>query len=373
VIDVSDKFLESIANGYTPSSRVTLTDVRTGVEYELPVEDGSITLDGESATRGALDLTLASGPDDDWVPDEANDLLAPYGNEVTPELGVDFGDGTPSEVLTLGKYRIDSTTSSGGGGNLEIQISALDRSSVAIDAVFEAAGEVAAGSVAKDKIVELLEPVYGGRLELAPDWASLPSVTVPETGYESGQDRWDFCQGLAEASNGYLMFDNLGRLAMRQVSRDETPSWIVSEGAGGVLLSASKEWGREGGCNRVEVYGENLSDDPFYGQVADLDGDSPTVYGGDFGMVTFTYTSEWITSDDHALYVAGVILEQKRGTSQKIDFTALANPALEPFDSVRVVYGDLGINELHIIDQVSIPLTIDGDMSCQTRLLRVVD
>ena len=51
-----------------------------------------------------------------------------------------------SELVSLGKFRIDSCDVNDTGDNLEVRIAGLDRSARVIDARFEEASQINAGS-----------------------------------------------------------------------------------------------------------------------------------------------------------------------------------------------------------------------------------
>ncbi len=59
---------------------------------ELPILDGSVTLDANAASRGRCDLTLADDGTLNLVPDAPTSLLAPYGNEIRVERGIEHAE-----------------------------------------------------------------------------------------------------------------------------------------------------------------------------------------------------------------------------------------------------------------------------------------
>ena len=369
MIATSEKFTTALAKTPQLYTRALLIDGSTFVE--LPIASGSVTLDGQAQTRASLALDLAL-TDTSLVPDSPTDSLAPYGNEIVVERGVIYEDGT-TETVNLGIFRTDEVSIDDTGEEVKVSISALDRSAIIIEAVFERAGEIASGTNVADAIEGRIAEAY-------PDYDFDPvttTVTLPALHYEAGEDRWDFCRGMAEAAQCTLYFDGSGTLVMRPLPQGFVPVYSITEGEGGTLLGASKRWGREDACNRVVVTGENASQDPVYGEATDDDPSSPTLYGGDFGRVTFSYSSSYVTSDAQAQSVARNILNQRLGTSQQISFDALVNPALEPFDTIGVRRAQIGIGtddieEFHILDSLSIPLTHDGTMTGETRVARVV-
>jgi hypothetical protein len=423
MLTTTPEFDAAVAESHRLASQVTVEG------SELPIADGSVTLDETSATRASVSLTLALDESDLdlLVPDTPDSLLAPYGNELKVYSGVrrlapgaspggellpspdlypspDLlpGSGDPDwenvnfeyveEMVPLGIYRLDETETD-DRGDLGITVTGYDRSAIIIDAVFEMAGEAPIGTLATDLILGLLrdgwrtEPPAYEALELADEsaWDEIPT-TLPAVYWEQGEDRWDFCQGIAEAANCNLYFDVYGQLVLRRKTISQTPSLTISEGEGGVLLGASKRWGRADACNRVVAIGSNTSGDdpPLVGIAVDANPFSPTYYykegPGAFGRVTFSWSTEFLPDPDVSSAdwqnqiddVARNILEQKLGTGQQISFDALVNPALEPLDTILIQRDRMKItSELHIVDSLTIPLGLEGSMTGSTRVKQV--
>ena len=364
---VSDRFLEEVRGSHTPAYSVTIDGA------ELPVKDGSVTLNAQGATRASLSLTLAVAEWEleDYVPDDLGDLLAPAGGEIIVKRGIEYADGT-TELVPLGVFRIDETDGDDSGDDLPLQISALDRSARIIEAVFEKAGYTAAGETVEDEIERVVSEGFPScTFNLLETGVTLPLIT-----YEAGDDRWDYCQALAEAAGCILYFDAEGTLVLRNLTQTNTAALDIVEGEDGTLLGIGKRISRENACNRVVVRGETSTEDPVIGEKVDDDPTSPTYYYGDtegFGKVTFEWSSSYIIDADQANDVAQNILNQRLGLGQEIRFESIVNPALEPYDTVKVTRERLKVvEELHIIDSIQIPLTSSSPaMSCTTRLARV--
>lgn len=361
--DVSDRFRQEVRGSHTPAYSITLDG------QELPVQDGTVTLDGQAATRGGLSLTLAvsSAEIADYVPGGIDSLLAPAGNEISVSRGVVYPDST-TELVPLGVFRIDDTNADDDGANVPIQVAALDRSSRIIEAVFETAGFTAAGTAVEDEIERVVREAWPGcPLDLA-----ATDVTLPLLSWSAGDDRWEYCRALAEAGAADLFFSPTGTLTLRKTAlRSLTPVLEIVEGDGGTLLKVGKRVAREGAANRVEVRGETSGADPVVGEAIDNDPNSPTYYGGKFGKVTFPWSSSYVTDSDKADDVAQVILNKKLGLNQQVQLESVVNPALEVFDTILVQRARMNIDaELHTVDSLSIPLTSSSPaMAVGTRLV----
>ncbi len=360
----SDRFADAIRGAHRVSTTILLTDP-DGATTALDVIEGSVTLDGTSATRAACSLTIA--PDPDLIPKLVTDPLAPYGNTLTISRGVTYSDGT-NEEIPLGVYLIDATTIDDSGTDLPIIVSGLDLSRRLTDAVIERADQIAAGTLCTDAIETLVrevEPLTVFDLDVS-------TITLPLLGYSPGEDRWDICQAIAQAAQCDLYYDSRGILVMRQHPTTDVVDLVVSEGE--ILTSASKAWTREDAVNRVVVEAENSTGDPVLGVAIDDDPNSPTVYGGPFGRLTFTWNSgeyiDGVSVQARADAVAETILSQKLGTGQQISFGSLVDPRLEPFDVVQIKRDRLGLDDLYIVDSITFALT-DAEMTVQTRTARV--
>ena len=55
-----------------------------------------------------------------------------------------------------------------------------------------------------------------------------------------------------------------------------------------------------------------------------------------------------------------------------MDFTAVPNPALEPWDPIRIRYSDRDGIELHLIESITVPLVADAPLTATTREQTVV-
>lgn len=368
----SDRFARAISKGHSLSSTVSLLNVNDGSVIEIPVSDGTVTLDGKAATLAGTELTVV--PDPDLIPMDSDDPLAPYGNVFTVSRGMRYSD-TAVEELTLGTFNVDSIESNRGeGGELSITLSGLDYSQRIIDATMESSGQIPAGTTCADAIRNLIH----GPLPLFNEFdfaTSVESVTLPLINYALNDDRWDICQSIAEAAQCDLYFSAEGKLIARPHPTTFGSSLLVN--AGEVMIEASKRWSRDESYNAVSVTVNGSDDTPVVGWAADTVANSPTKYGGPFGKKIFEWSTDYITGADEAAIqakadaVAQTILRTKLGIAQSVSFRSLFDPRLEPFDVVQVVDEDLGLNTLHIVDSINLSLS-EPAMSVETRTMPVL-
>jgi hypothetical protein len=362
---VSAAFETAVVTSHVLATRATVID-GDGVETVVPIVEGSVTLDQRAAVRGRCDLTLVDDGTLGLVPEAPTDLLAPYGNEIRVERGVTYPDGT-SELVSLGVFRIDDAEVEETPGSLQIRVAGRDRAARFEDARFETPYQIAAGTNYTGAILELL----------ADAWPAIPtsfastSLTTPALIAQEGDDRWAFAQDMARSMGMALYFDGDGTCVL---SPDllSGPVATLAEGDGGVLLQAGRQWTRQGTFNRVIATGENTGETaPSRGVATDDSPLSPTYYFGPFGKVPRFYVSPFITTDAQAESAAQSILDRELGTLEQVSFGAFVLPHLEPGDTARITRAATGIDEDHVIDQVTIPLSAAASMTGSTRARQV--
>lgn len=366
---VTDRFAAAVRVSH---SLVTSAELLSSgsVVVELAIDDGSVTLDQTSASRGRCDVTLAGTSD--VIPTGQDDPLAPYGNEVRLSRGIEFPDGTV-ELVALGVFRLEDVEVSDTTTDATIRLTGLDRSARLIDARFEAPYQVAASGDYAEQILELLQAAW-------PDvpvgsWPTGATSVTPALVAEEGGDRWAFAQSMAEAIGHDLFFDGDGELTLVPSSTLSTGSPVVTlaEGDGGVLLQAGRRWTRQGAFNRVIATGENtgLGVAPPRGVATDDNHLSATYYYGPFGRVPRFYSSPFLATDAQATDAAAAILARELGTTQTVSFGSLVLPHLEPGDVARITRARAGIDENHVIDSLTIPLSAAGTLTGATRAVPV--
>ncbi len=364
---VSDVFAAAIQQSHRIAAAATVS--RYTQSLEVPVLDGTVTLDQRAAVRGRLDLTITPDPTLDLVPSDPADLLTPYGSELTVRRGIRYPDAS-SELVSLGVFRVQECEITDNAAGQQIRVTGLDRAQVVIDARFEEPYQVPAGTNYATAIREVLAAGYPS-IETA---FTATSRTTPALVAQEGDDRWAFAQEMAKAIGMDLYFDGDGVCVLVPSSTvgSSQPVATIAEGAAGVLIDVGRRWSREGTFNRVIATGENTGQAaPARGVATDDNPASPTLYGGPFGRVPRFYVSQFLASDAQAAEAAAAILARELGTTQQVQFGAIVNPALEPGDIARITRARSGIDEDHIIDQLTIPLGPAGVMTGITRATQV--
>lgn len=361
---VTAAFLDAIATSHRLAVLVEILEAGIVVAELETVIDGSVTLDQTAATRGRADITVVDDGTLGLVPTDTASQLAPYGNEIRVSRGLYFPSGV-SELVALGVFRLDQVDVDDQPDGMQIRIAGQDRSARIIDARFEEPYQVVQGTNYGDAILAVLQAAWP---EIPYDLTTT-SQTTPALISEEGGDRWQFARDMAAAIGMDLYFNGDGTVVMRPVtSVSADPIATIAEGEDGVLLTAARSWNRQGTYNRVIATGENTGEAaPARGVATDDNAASPTYYFGPFGKVPRFYASPFITTNDQAADAAQAILSRELGTTQQASFGSLVLPHLEPDDAVLITRERAGIDETHILDQITIPLGAEGVMSGSTR------
>jgi len=124
--------------------------------------------------------------------------------------------------------------------------------------------------------------------------------------------------------------------------------------------------------NAVVVTGEGADEiEPVRAVAINAQESSPTFFGGPFGRIPRFYSSSFITTQSQAENAAINLLRKTLGAPYDVGLSAVPNPAVRPYDVIRVVYTD-GTREVHIVDRASIPLDVETPVSIATRQSTVI-
>lgn len=366
----SSQFLAAIQSSHRVATQIEVYDTGQLAATLTSVVDGSVTLDVTAAVRGRCDLTIADDGNMGLVPTSAADLLAPYGNEIKISRGITYSNGN-SELIALGVFRIDDLQVDESGQGLTLRISGQDRAATMQDARFEDPYTVASGTNVATAIQDVISAVSAYSFSL-----TATSLTTPQLVANEGDDRWAFAQNLAASIGHLLYFDGDGVVRSVPIAAPGSgtaPASQLVEGDDGLLLSASRRWTRQGTYNRVIVTGENTGQGtPVRGVATDDTPTSPTYYYGRFGRVPLFVSSQFVSTSGQAQDAAEGMLAQQIGSTQTVSFGTVVNPTLEPNDVARITRARAGIDEDHVIDSLTIPLSAQGIMTGSTRAVRTV-
>lgn len=354
-------------SGFNVRAKV-LTTFQTGIHptgTEIKVLGGDVQLDATADIRGTLDLTTDGTQ---MWPRNSTALLVPYGNEIFVERAVRYNSF--DEWIPLGYYRIE-TPEQNIVPDGPIRIAGSDRMAGIIDARLTAPRQflstVTYGSVVQTLVTE----VYPNAVI---EWDDSTNTSTTGRTLIAEDDRFKFINDLVTSLGKIWYWDHRGILVIKNVPAVNAASvWTVSSGQSGVLVSMDRQLTRKGVYNAVVATGEAAdTDTPSRAVAYDNNPASPTYYFGRFGPVPQFYSSPFITTNSQALSAATAILNRGLGLPYNVNFSAVPNPALEPYDVVTVKYPTHSrsidkFTETHIIDQITIPLNATNPITSSTR------
>jgi hypothetical protein len=327
---------------------------------DLPILDGDVYLDATAEVRSTLDLVTDGTR---MWPTSPSSLLAPYGNEVFVERGIDYGNGQ-RELVSLGYFRIYTPTQD-EVPNGPIRIAARDRMSAIVDARLVAPVQYSASTTYGQVVETLVSDVLP---DVTIEWDDDTDTDQIGRSVISEDDRYQFLDDLVKAAGKVWYFDHRGILVIRDPPDPASPVVEISGGEGGVLVSMSRELSRDGAYNVVVATGEGADTDlPARGVAYDNNPASPTYWRGRFGQVPRFFSSPLLVTNAQARQAAEALLRQSIGTPYMINFAAVPNPALEPLDPVRIRYSGRDTAETHVLETLTIPLTATQEMTATTR------
>lgn len=359
---VSEAFLRTVRGSHRMVAEVrVVAPGQTGVDpdgTELDLLAGDVQLEAGADSRSTIDITISGKG---MWPTRASDLLAPYGNELFARRGIRYGNGV-TEWVSLGYHRIN-TPSQDRAPDGPIRVAGRDRMDGIVRARLVAPIQFPRTRTLSSVVDELILEVYPTAVI---EWDDATSGNLLGRTVTAEEDRFDFLDDLISAAGKIWWWDHRGHLRIASPPDPTTPVYDVSHGEGGVLLEVSRELTDEGVYNAVVATGEAADTDaPARAVVVDNNPASPTYWLGSFGKVPRFYSSPFLTTDVQAKSAAESILARQLGLPYAVDFSMVPNPALEPYDPIRVTYP--GRSETHVIERLTMPLTADQSMAGNTR------
>lgn len=352
---VSPAFVAAIESGnYKIDSRVDV-DPGTGIGIvTFKAETGSFTVDRTSANRRTCSITLTM--DDEtaatYMPEQAGDLLTPFGTLLRPYSGIVLPTGT--EWVPMGVYVLtDSEFDVNGDGDTTCALAGSDLSWGVGDRAFLTPYQVSSATP-EVAIQGILDAVYPGLPNLNMQTTGL-SLASPLPTFNEGDDPWagilTICDGI-----GYEVFFDLFGVPTGQPTPDPTlaPSaWSFSDGAQGVT-SAKRAWTRSGVSNNFTVTSSSSTvQPPIRGQAIDTNPQSATFVNGRFGNIPTFQDNALCATSAAAVASAKQQLLISIGSSERVSWTCLPNPAWDIDDVAALVESKLKISGEYVVDTIT--------------------
>lgn len=329
---------------------------------DLPITDGSVTVDRGSKTRRSLSLTIA---DPSYLPWNALDPLAVYGQQLVVSRGIKFLGGA-TELVPLGTFRINEP--SGDVHTGPVTITGTSMESALIDDKFQAPTSTRGYGGCIEAITFLIRQTLPDSVivNLTADSRNpLCAVAV----WDAGADRWDAVTQIATAMQAEIYVDAQNRFVITDLPDvvNGAVAWDIAEGEGGTLVSSARTMSRTAVYNAVVASGENaaLGNIPVSAVAVDDDPSSPTRFGGPFGKVTRAISSSLWTSTGACQSAANYALYDAVAPNIQASIASLPNPALEGNDLVRVTH--VGRKQRYLVQSVTVPLTAEGSFGISLR------
>lgn len=359
-IDVEAKFDAQISGSHQMVSQVDILFDGETVAEDVPIESGSVSWDRGQLISGSCTLTLA---DPTRVPVSSSDLLTPYGFEVRVWRGVVVPGG--KLMCPLGVFPIQS--SSVDGRTILSSVSAMDRSKKVSDADFEDVYQISYGTNFADAVKDIISDAVPGTEFVFPT----TPFNAPTLTFGPEDDRLESARKMVQSIGNELLYDGLGRCVMRpEPTFKDVPDGYLEEGVN--LLGLVVELDRSSAYNRVVAESSNASlSEPLRGEAIDDNPDSPTYYYGPFGKVTRKYSSPFLSTEAQCVSAANALLAADLGVTRSVSFTALVDPRRETSDVVNVKRDAVGVDELHIVDRLTMGLKAGDVMQGSVRAQQV--
>jgi hypothetical protein len=328
---VSPAFLAALRGSHrAPAQAYVVAAGQTGTDptgTEIAIIGGDVQADATAAIRATLQLTTSTA-----FPERASDDLAPYGNEIFVRRGIAFGGGRV-EWVSLGYFRIHSVEQD-DDPDAPVRIAAQDRMAGIVEARLITPRQFAAATLYGSVVDDLVTEVYPWATI---EWDDTTDGDALGRSLIAEEDRWQFLDDLVTSRGKIWYWDHRGVLMIRTAPDVDEPVWEVNAGASGVLIAVSRDLSRDGVYNAVVASGEALdTTEPPRAVAVDDNPLSPTYWEGAFGKVPRFYSSPFITTTDQAQATANAMLRAKLGLPYRVEFQAIVNPALEPWDPVAV-------------------------------------
>jgi hypothetical protein len=355
-----------LAYGARVSSRIEVwrsgSRIDTYGSLGLPKYGGSIA--ATLMSQVARQMSVAT--DGALFPDDVDDLLAPWGNELRVYHLVQAGAGVPYEFPTF-RGRINDVSLNDEG---DLLLQCIDRGGDVNDSQFSVPENANVGATVTSEFRRLVsEGVLDAEFG---DFDFITEVT-PTLTWE--WDRGSACDDLAAAGNAFWYALANGDYVMRYIpwTIDQEPLLTLTQGEGGVLTSAVPSLSRENVYNVVTVVGERGDGEtPVWSVLADNDPASPTYVDGGFGRKGKLINLQTVVTQGQAQILARAALRQAKSLSRSWDLALPIDPSIELGDCFSIVARGLG-PDVQVAHQFQLPLLGSETMTMSTRALQPIN
>lgn len=359
---VSDAFRQALATSHQMVSQVDAYYNGSLTLTDLPVSDGSVTVDRGSKIRRSLSLTVTDPKRLPWL---ATDPLAVYGQTLVASRGIRFPSGAV-ELVPLGTFRINDVSGDVLMGPVTVSGSSME--CAIIDDKFQVPTTTRAMGNCFTVIQTLIQQTLPSAVVVNLT-AGARNPTCAVVVWDANADRWDAVLQVATAMQAEVYVDATDRFVVVDVPNVLAGSvaWDIAGGEGGTLISSARQMSRTSVYTAVVASGENTAASiaPVSATAKDTNPLSPTRWGGPFGKITRNISSALWTSVGMCQAAADSALFDATAPNIQTSIDSLPNAALEGGDILRVAHA--GRKELYLAQTIVTPLTADGDFGLTLR------
>lgn len=361
---VSARFLAALRQSHTAVVRVHVV-LGDGSERAVPVESGSVSVDGTRAVRRQLQLTTSASASG-WLADE----VMRRGVVLRAQRGIRYPDRTV-EWCPLGVFEASSRdVDFGPDGALSITGSDLFRRVVRARFL---APQVGNGRAVSEALRFAREATgTSARNECG---TAARAVLTRSSVWE--RDREEAVMRLAAAAGAQVFMTPDGVVVGRDVTDPDRQGsvWTVDARPDGILLGGSQTASTDRVYNTVVVAGSAVDGSAPFAPVVvmDTNPNSPTYVGPPEArqLVPYFVTSELIRSAVQARAVGLTTLLRVSAPAEQMTVRTIPNPALEAGDVVTVLRRQ-GSRRL-AVESFDVPLGVEADMTITMRSSRSAD
>lgn len=367
---VSARYLAAKRTAHTVIPSAVHVDPFTGAGTSLPIVDGAVTIDSTAKIRRTLALAVPN-TQALW------DILAVPGGEITVTKATRFIDGV-TETVPLGVFIVDQDTIGYGTGDT-ITLTCPDRWLKVQRGRFGVTRSSVKTNTVAQEITRLMQGAWGGGYPF-PGWASTTATVGTKVGpllWDDG-DREKAILDLCTAHSLEVFFDATGLAVLRPVpilTTNSIPVWTVDAGEGGVQISASRSRDLSTVRNAIVVTSSATDLHLAPQEVKNVDPADPLSTLGPLGYVPGYFASPVLRTTAQMLAAGKTLLRSKLGVAQQVTLEAAPNDALDAEDVIlvrlpRIDRTTTRPDELHMLDSLTVPLSVTGTQPMQTRSTR---
>lgn len=367
----SAEFLTRIRGSHTAIAKAEVWGEGTKLR-DLDVTSGSVRVDAKSAIRRIVSINVvADREDNELVPDDAFDDLAPFGNELRVYRGAVLEDGS-EEYVPLGVFVMTDVQITDRLGGVDMVINGQDRSFKVSSNRWLNAFKVTSADLSV-ALTALLQNRYA---DIQLSFPATTGVTVNDLvlGTDTDNDPWKDAVQIAEDAGYDLFFNPDGVCELAPFPSLDASVVVASyeENDDATITQVDRTLSAIDTYNGVCFTSESSKSDPIRVEVWDEDPLSPTYRYGKFGQRVLFFSSPVVVTSNAAVAAATSVLNRYLGAQEEVNWSALVNPAHDANDVIYINNVGAKVNRVIIIDSLEIPLDPSGTMSAKARTVRIV-